>query len=159
VSRQEARAASGRHLSRARRSALPHPHPLDIGLDVHHASLAVAYVAHDHGAEVMYLGTMGTRQGDIDPRSRQRPAKSQHRVLVDEAGPGGEWRSRYVTNTGVACGVVAPSVIPQTTGARVNTARRDAGQRARRRRSGDLTPVSGPQVEDEALRELSRARI
>jgi hypothetical protein len=39
---------------------------LCIGLDVHKESMAVAYVAPDHGAEVLYLGTIGTRQGDID---------------------------------------------------------------------------------------------
>jgi transposase len=40
----------------------------------------------------------------------------------------------------------------------VQTDRRDAGPRARPRRSGELTPVAVPTVEDEARRELSRAR-
>jgi transposase len=53
---------------------------------------------------------------------------------------------------------VAPSLIPQTAGARVNTDRREARQRARLMRSGDLAPVDGPQVDDDAMRELSRAR-
>jgi hypothetical protein len=54
--------------------------------------------------------------------------------------------------------VVAPSRLPQTAGDRVNTARRAAVPRARLRRSGDLTPVDGPTVEDAAIRDLSRAR-
>jgi hypothetical protein len=33
---------------------------LDIGMDVHNDSIAVAYVAPEHGAEVTYLGTIGT---------------------------------------------------------------------------------------------------
>jgi hypothetical protein len=35
---------------------------LFIGMDVHKDSVAVAYMAQDHGAEVMYLGTIGTRR-------------------------------------------------------------------------------------------------
>jgi transposase len=49
-------------------------------------------------------------------------------------------------------------LIPQKAGDRVKTDRRDAVQLARLRRSGDLTPVYVPQVADEAIRELSRAR-
>jgi transposase len=48
--------------------------------------------------------------------------------------------------------------MPKKTGDRVKTDRRDARQRARLRRSGDLTPVSVPAVDDEAIRDLSRAR-
>ena len=39
---------------------------LYVGMDVHKESIAVAYVAQDHGAEVISLGTIGTRQCDID---------------------------------------------------------------------------------------------
>jgi transposase len=49
-------------------------------------------------------------------------------------------------------------LIPKKTGDRVKTDRRDAIQLARLRRSGDLTPVYVPTVEDEAIRDLSRAR-
>jgi transposase len=63
-----------------------------------------------------------------------------------------------LSKKGYACWVVAPSLMPNKAGARVTTDRRDAVQRARLRRSGDLTPVYGPPVEDEAIRELSRAR-
>jgi transposase len=49
-------------------------------------------------------------------------------------------------------------LIPQKSGDRVKTDRRDAMQRARLMRSGDLTPVYVPAVDDEAIRALSRAR-
>jgi transposase len=49
-------------------------------------------------------------------------------------------------------------LIPKKAGDRVKTDRRDAVQLARRMRSGDLTPVYVPTVEDEAIRDLSRAR-
>jgi transposase len=54
--------------------------------------------------------------------------------------------------------VVAPSLIPKKPGDRVNTDRRDAVQLARLARSGDLTVVDVPQVADEAIRALARAR-
>jgi transposase len=49
-------------------------------------------------------------------------------------------------------------LIPKKAGDRVKTDRRDAVQLARLMRSGDLTPVYVPQVEDEAIRDLTRAR-
>jgi hypothetical protein len=39
---------------------------LYIGMDVHKESIAVAYVSKDHDAEVVYLGTIGTRPCDLD---------------------------------------------------------------------------------------------
>lgn len=54
--------------------------------------------------------------------------------------------------------MVAPSLIPKKAGDRVTTDRRDAVQLARLARSGDLTPVYVPKVDDEALRDLTRAR-
>ena len=48
--------------------------------------------------------------------------------------------------------------MPNKAGDRGNTDRRDAVQRARLRRAGDLTPVSVPKVADEAMRDLTRAR-
>src|SRR5262249_21270566 len=56
------------------------------------------------------------------------------------------------------CWGVAPSLIPQKPGDRVKTNRRDAIKLARLMRSGDLTPVYVPQVEEEAIRDLCRAR-
>jgi transposase len=53
---------------------------------------------------------------------------------------------------------VAPSWIPKKAGDRVKTDRRDAVQLARLMRSGDLTPVYVPTVEDEAIRDLTHAR-
>jgi transposase len=131
---------------------------LYVGLDVHNESIAVAYVAQDHGAEVVSLGTIGTRQCDLDKLIRPLHSKAKHLVFVYEAGPCGYWLYRYLTKTGHDCGVVAPSLIPKKAGDRVKTDRRDARQLARLMRSGDLTPVYVPQVDDEAIRDLSRAR-
>ena len=48
--------------------------------------------------------------------------------------------------------------MPKKAGDRVTTDRRDAVQLARLMRSGDLTPVYVPTVDDEAIRDLTRAR-
>jgi len=131
---------------------------LYVGMDVHKESIAVAYAANDLHTEVIYLGAIGTRQCDIDQLVRKMQSKSKHLVFVYEAGPCGYWLYRYLTHKGHVCWVVAPSLIPKKAGDRVKTNRRDAIQLARLMRSGDLTPVYVPQVEDEAIRDLSRAR-
>jgi transposase len=131
---------------------------LYVGMDGHKESIAVAYAAEAHLAEVIYLGAIGTRQCDIDMLIRKLPSKRHRLVFVSEAGPCGDWLYRYLTKKGPICWVVAPSLIPQKAGDRVKTNRRDAIQLARLLRSGDLTPVYVPQVEDEAIRDLSRAR-
>jgi len=131
---------------------------LYIGLDVHKEAIAVAYAAKDYGADVVYLGSIGTRQCDIDKLVRQLQSKAKRLVFVYEAGPCGYWLYRYLTKKGYDCWVVAPSLIPKNAGDRVKTDRRDALQLARLMRSGDLTPVYVPKVEDEAIRDLCRAR-
>ena len=129
-----------------------------VGLDVHKESIAVAYAPEDRGAEVVALGPIGPRQGDIDKLLRQLQSKGATLVFVYEAGPCGYGLYRYLTRKGFACHVVAPSLIPRKPGDRVKTDRRDAITLARLMRSGDLTSIYVPQVEDEALRDLSRGR-
>jgi transposase len=131
---------------------------LCIGMDVHTDAIAVAYVAQDHGAEVTSLGTIGPRQCDIDQLLRKMQSKAPHLIFIYEAGPCGDWLYRYCTKTGDACWVGAPSLMPKKAGARVKTDRRAAVQLARLARSRDLTAVYVPQVEDEAIRDLTRAR-
>ena len=99
-----------------------------MGMDVHKDSIAVASVAQDHGAEVLSLGTIGTRQCDLDHLIRKMPSKATHLIFVYEAGPCGDWRYRYLSTHGYDGGVVAPSLIPQKAGDRVKTARREAVQ-------------------------------
>src|SRR6185295_17418029 len=75
-----------------------------------------------------------------------------------EAGPTGYALHRQLTRLGIACMVVAPSLIPKQPGNKVKTDRRDALKLARLLRSGDLTPVWVPDEAHEALRSLVRAR-
>ena len=137
---------------------MSHSSTLYVGLDVHNDSIAVASVAKEHAAEVIDLGSIGTRQADIDQLVRKLQATAKHLVCIYEAGPCGSWLYRDLTKQGHVCWVVAPSLIPKQAGDRVKTDRRDAVQLARLMRSGDLTPVYVPAVADEAIRDLSRAR-
>jgi transposase len=91
---------------------------LDSGWDVHQDSMAVAYVAKDHGAEGISLGTSGTRHADIDQRIRNMQSKAPHRLFVDEAGPCGDWLYRSLTQTGHRGWVVAPALSPTKAGDR-----------------------------------------
>jgi len=54
--------------------------------------------------------------------------------------------------------LVAPSLIPKKPGDKIKTDKRDADNLTRLLRSGDLTAVYVPDEEDEAIRDLSRAR-
>jgi transposase len=63
-----------------------------------------------------------------------------------------------LTQLGVPCDVVAPTLVPTKPGDRVKTDRRDAARLARCYRAGDLTPVWVPDAAHEALRDLVRAR-
>ena len=145
-------------MQHSRRSALPPSSPRSVGLDVHKDSLAVAYGAQEHHAAVVSLGTMGPRPCAIAQLVRQLHSKSTPLICVEEAGPCGAWLSRYLTQHGQVCWGSAPALLPQQTGDRGNTNRREAITLARLRRSGDLTPVYVPQVEEAAMRDLGRAR-
>jgi len=134
------------------------PTTVFVGLDVHKETIAVAYVSHERSAQVNYLGQVGTRQCDIDKLIRRLQSKAQRLVFAYEAGPCGYVLYRYLTLKGFTCLVVAPSLIPKKPGDLVKTDRRDACQIAHLLRSGDLTPVYVPTVEDEAIRDLCRAR-
>jgi transposase len=63
-----------------------------------------------------------------------------------------------LTQLGVKCDVIAPSLVPKKAGEKVKTDRRDALKLARRHRSDDLTAVWVPDEASEALRDLVRAR-
>jgi transposase len=113
---------------------------LSVGLDVHTASIAVASVAQAQGAEVVSLGTIGTRQCASEKLLRHLQSKGQPRVCVYAAGPCGSWLSRSLTKQGDVGWVVAPSLLPKKPGDRVTTDRRDARPWARLLRSGALPP-------------------
>jgi transposase len=76
-----------------------------------------------------------------------------------EAGPTGYVLYWQLSELGVKCEVVAPTLVPVKAGDRVKTDRRDAEKLARCYRAGDLTAVWVPDAAHEALRDLVRARL
>jgi transposase len=96
-----------------------------VGLDIHKETIAGAYVAEERKAEIVFLGTIGTRQCDIDKLMRKLQAKGKRLHLVYEAGPCGYWLDRYLTKKKLTCWVVAPSSIPKKASDGVKTDRRD----------------------------------
>jgi transposase len=62
---------------------------LYVGLDVHKNMITVAYVSSDPGAEVTYVGPIGSRHCDMDKLVRRLQSKAAELIFVYEAGPCG----------------------------------------------------------------------
>ncbi|MFT6586466.1 MAG: transposase [Cognaticolwellia sp.] len=92
--------------------------------------------------------------------ARQFQSKYPQATLhfVYEAGPCGYWIYRLLTSLGHCCYVVAPSLIPKKPGDKVKTDKRDAMKLAKLLKDEELTPIYVPEPDDEAIRDLSRAR-
>jgi transposase len=126
-----------------------------IGLDVHAETIAVAVA--EVGGEVRSLGTIPNRAESVR-RLIGKLGKPESLKVCYEAGPTGYVLYWQLTELGVACEVVAPTLVPVKAGDRVKTDRRDAEKLARCYRAGDLTAVWVPDAAHEALRDLVRAR-
>src|ERR671925_2041814 len=79
-------------------------------------------------------------------------------AVAYEAGPCGYDLLRLLARLGVACDVIAPSLVPVRAGDRVKTDRRDAKRLVRLYRAGELSFVAPPTPEQEGLRDLVRCR-
>jgi transposase len=126
-----------------------------LGLDVHAETIAVAVAEQD--GEVRNLGTIANREESIRKLVKKLGPVEQLRACY-EAGPTGYVLYWQLTQLGVECVVVAPTLVPVKAGDRVKTDRRDAEKLARNHRSDDLTAVWVPDEGSEALRDLVRAR-
>ena len=126
-----------------------------LGLDVHAETIAVAVAELD--GSVRSLGTIANRAESIRKLVKKLGPVEQLKACY-EAGPTGYVLYWQLAELGVACEVIAPTLVPMKAGDRVKTDRRDAERLARSYRSGDLTPVWVPDEGSEALRDLVRAR-
>jgi transposase len=130
---------------------------LYVGLDVHKESIVVATAPEGDAAAELY-GKIG---GTLEALAKliKKLAKPELELrFVYEAGPCGYVIYRHLKKAGYLCQVIAPSLIPTKASDRVKTDRRDARQLARLFRAGELTAIYVPDEEDEAVRDLVRAR-
>ncbi|HEY1255628.1 MAG TPA: IS110 family transposase [Terracidiphilus sp.] len=126
-----------------------------LGLDVHAETIALAVAEPD--GEVRSLGTIANREDSIR-KFIKKLGSPEHLRACYEAGPTGFVLYWQLTQLGVECAVIAPTLVPKKPGDRVKTDRRDALKLARSHRSGDLTAVWVPDEDSEALRDLVRQR-
>ena len=126
-----------------------------LGLDVHAATIAVAIL--EEGQERPEIREIPNEPAAIKKTIKQI-AKGRTLRCCYEAGPCGYVLQRQLTGMGIECQVIAPSLIPQKPGDRVKTDRRDAAKLARSLRNGDLTSIRVPTEDQEAVRDLVRAR-
>lgn len=128
-----------------------------IGLDVSKEKISVAIAEAGSRDLPRYYGSIPHTAAALRKLIKELgPAQSL--AFCYEAGPTGYETHRWIESMGAHCTVIAPSLIPKRASDRIKNDRRDAEQLARLFRAGELTPVYVPTREDEALRELVRAR-
>ena len=127
-----------------------------VGMDVHKRTIAVSVRFPDGGCD--------ERTIPHEARSVNRLVRKMKRevsgpiLCAYEAGPCGYGLQRALREQGLPCQVIAPSLIPRKPGDRIKTDRRDARRLAELLEGGLLTEVHAPSPEDEAVRDLCRAR-
>ncbi len=129
-----------------------------IGMDVHKNSIDIAIAQTGRDGEILHYGQIDGTLAAIDKVVRKLVSKGNRLHFVYEAGPCGYQIYRHLTSRGFDCSVVAPSRIPKPSGKQIKNDRRDALMLARLHRAGELTAVHVPLAEDEAVRDLTRAR-
>jgi transposase len=128
-----------------------------VGLDVHKDTICIAWA---EGGPLQVPTLVGTVPHDVPRLVKQllRIAPAEHLWVVYEAGPTGFGLARTLMERGIRCMVVAPNRVPHEPGNRVKTDKRDARDLARALRAGNLRGIALPEVEQEAVRDLLRAR-
>ena len=128
-----------------------------VGLDTHKDTIAVA-VADAMGGQARYFGEIANTPEAIRKMVQKLCPDGEMISFCYEAGPCGYDVYRQISRLGHHCDVVAPSLIPTKSGDRVKNDRRDSEKLSRLSRAGELTSVWVPDQEQEAMRDLTRAR-
>ena len=129
-----------------------------VGLDVHKMGINVAMMRPD--SKVVDVEWQIANEPSVIDRMVRKVKKlgSNDVMFCYEAGPCGYALQRQLLGLGVSCVVIAPSLIPAKPGDRVKTDRRDSRKLAELFKAGLLTEVHPPTPEEEAVRDLTRAR-
>jgi transposase len=126
-----------------------------VGLDVHKDLITSAVL--EPGRELPIVDRFLHDEASIHRFVANFENRAQLRTCY-EAGPTGYELARLLHRLGVACEVIAPSLIPVAPGAKVKTDSRDARRLAQLYRAGELVAVHIPTPEEEAIRDLARQR-
>ena len=124
-----------------------------VGLDVHARSVAAAAI--DGVTGELFQAKLTPSYDHITSWLQDKPGPV---AVAYEAGPTGFGLYRHLSAAGIRCEVVAPSKLQKPSGDRVKTDAKDAIHLARLLRLDEITPVAVPTVEQEAARDLVRAR-
>lgn len=127
-----------------------------VGMDVHKKTIVAAILpwGSEKAAEIVTIENSPQAVEKLVKRIGTRGSAE----FVYEAGPCGYETYRQITALGHKCAVIAPALTPVRPGDRVKTDRRDAEKLARFYRAGELTEIHVPSREEEADRDLPRAR-
>lgn len=131
--------------------------PVYVGIDAHQETLSIAVLAEsaDHPEPVRVIANEpGRIRRYFRGLARRGPIEA-----VYEAGCLGFVLHRQLSGLGINCTVAAPSRIPQLPGDHRKTDRLDAERLAVFLRGKQLTAVTPPTPELEALRSLMRLRL
>lgn len=128
-----------------------------VGLDAHKERIHAAMLLPGCGDAVLdtFANTAEGLRRFVRRLKRRVPGSIE---VCYEAGPLGYGLQRSLIAQGLDCIVIAPSLIPRKPGDRIKTDRRDARKLAEALRAGLLTEVHPPTPEQEAVRDLCRAR-
>ena len=124
-----------------------------VGLDVHARSVVACGL--DGRTGELFERRLTPDHGGIESWIRSLPGPV---AVTYEAGPTGFGLARYLTGQGIECLVAAPSRLQRPSGDRVKTDLRDARHLARLLHLDQIVAVVVPGVEQEAARDLVRAR-
>ena len=127
-----------------------------VGMDVHKESIDITRA--EPGGEVRRWGEVGGDRAALAKAVRKLESLARPLHFVYAAGPCGFWIERWIKARGHDCWVVSPSSVPQKSGERIKTDRRDSEKLARLLRAGELVPIYVPAEIDEAIRDRVRTR-
>jgi transposase len=124
-----------------------------VGLDVHARSVVACGL--DRSTGEVFERRLTPDHREILEWIGSLPAPA---LVTYEAGPTGFGLARALLAAGIGCVVAAPSRLQRPSGDRVKTDVRDARHLARLLHLGEIVAVTVPSIEQEAARDLVRAR-